>query len=115
MAGYGEIFAPIEARYAAEAIHSTFGHLDPKPNMVHKGTFTFTYTAFGQTYPIDYDFEGLDSSPLIYDTLEDYMNSCWKSKRIEEGFVYRVEGHLRRFKNGNARISGKLIKVNVNG
>jgi hypothetical protein len=103
----------IDAYNSAVAIHETFGHLDPKRNMIHKGWFMFTYTAWGQTEPIDYDFKGLDSSPLIYSTLEEYMDSCWKNKRIEEGKVYRVEGQLRRFKNGNARISGKLVEVKL--
>jgi hypothetical protein len=83
-----DAFAPAIARYKAQVIESTWGHLAPKKNKSYSGWIVFSIAADGLYCLIDYDFKKLDGSPWFYDALQDFIGDNAK----ERGKVYRFDG-----------------------
>lgn len=111
-------FASHEARYAAQVIFDTFGHLEPKPN-VYRGWIVFIHGTHGDVCAVDWDFGDVQACPGIYEDMNDWMfkqveKPPWSGKRpgrAAEVGVYKFVGTYTRFKNGNGRFGGKITKV----
>jgi hypothetical protein len=119
-----DAFAPVERKYANQVLAETWGHLAPKAKTTYPGYIVLTHACCGDIVLIDYDFVGLDSSPWLYDDLNDFaahlsMESYDRDvheripRTIERGQVFRFDGTYRKFKNGDYRLCGKLRKVDT--
>lgn len=118
MANYmAEVFAPIEARYHAQVIQATWGHLAPVKNRIYRGHVVFAVGCFGDDglnpTAIESEFtnskgEELESSPWFYDALTDLLGSFVgieyplpgfpsDDKPAKAGGVYRWEGTFRNY------------------
>jgi hypothetical protein len=103
-----EVFAPIEARYRAEVMADTWGHLAPKRNKTYKGHIVFAVGCFGDDplnpTVLSCDFKGLDDSPWFFDAMADFIGE--DENRGSEGNVYRFDGVFR-----NYEFSGTIRQV----
>lgn len=99
---FAEAFAPAEARYRAEVMKDTWGHLAPKLNAVYRGHITFAFGCFGSDYlnatVLDCQLESktageLTSSPWFYDTMIDFLDTF----NGEEGAIFRFEGYFKNY------------------
>ena len=101
---FADAFDPAEARYKAQVMNDTWGHLAPKKNRTYQGYVVFAIGCFdsGELNPtaLECEFNGLDSSPWFYDALVELMQSI----ETEVGGVYRWEGTFRNYEfNGQVR------------
>lgn len=104
-----EVFGEYEATYRAHVMHATWGHLEQRRGEIQTGYFVFTIAAYGGDYAIlASDWGDLDDSPGLYDAMMDYVE-----KHGKRGVVTRLEGHVRRFKNGSYQIGGRRYVVNL--
>lgn len=104
-----DAFIEPEAAYKAAVMFQTWGHLEAKRGAVHKGYFVFSIAAYGGFHVIlDADWKDLDDSPELHAAMLDYVFMHGK-----RGKVFRLEGHVRRFKNGNYQIGGlrRVVKL----
>jgi hypothetical protein len=102
-------FVGADVRYRAHIMHATWGHLEAKRGEVQPGWFVFSIAAYEGTHVIlDSDWGELPDSPGLYTAMQDYI-----SQHGERGVVTRLEGHVRRFKNGSYQIGGKRRVVRV--
>lgn len=99
-----DAFAPAEARYRAEVMADTWGHLAPKKNRTYRGHVVFVIGLFGSDNlnptVLECEFktnkgEELDSSPWFYDALQDFLQSLEKSEEV--GGIFRFEGTFRNY------------------
>lgn len=96
-------FAEPEAKYRAQVMHATWGHLEAKRGTRQPGWFAFSIAAYGGDYVIlDSDWGSLADSPGLYMAMMDYIERYGK-----RGVVMRLEGAVVRYKNGKYRIVGK--------
>jgi hypothetical protein len=103
------IFGEYEARYRARVMHATWGHLEQKRGEIQTGYFVFTIAAYGGSHEIlASDWGDLDDSPGLYTVMMDYI-----AKHGERGVVTRLEGHVRRFKNGSYQIGGRRYVIDL--
>jgi hypothetical protein len=102
-----DAFAPAEARYRAQVVANTFGHLAPQPGKSYPGSIVFAQSEFGQLVPIRTDFEDLPDSPWFHNHLTDFVGD----KATEPGQVYRFDGHYRMYKNGKGKFTGTVKQV----
>ena len=65
-------FAEHEAHEKAAVMSNTWGHLFPKKGK-HRGYIIFVQTAYGQTEIVDAEFEDTESSPWLYETIQDLI------------------------------------------
>ena len=110
-----DVFAPAEAKYAADVRRATWGHLAPKRGKTHRGYVVFAVGCFGNDdlnpTPLECEFKGLDSSPWFYDALTEFLGEfvgTGDGRPCEAGGVYRWEGTFR-----NYEFVGKLEKLIV--
>jgi hypothetical protein len=102
-------FVGSDARYKAQVIAATWGHLEMKTNTLQKGWFVFSITAYsGHHVILGSDWGDVPDSPGLYEAMEDYI-----FRHGKRGVVMRLEGHIRRYKNGAYRIGGKrkIMKI----
>lgn len=91
-----DAFAPVEARYHAQVLESTWGHLAPRKNKKYRGHVVFALGCFGSDYlnPTVLVCEiGLDGSPWFFEALMDFLRSL----EGDEGGVYRWDGIFRNY------------------
>lgn len=89
----------------------TWGHLEAKRGTVHKGCFVFSIADYGGFHVIlGSDWGDLDDSPGLHRAMMDYVG-----KHGARGKVHRLEGHVRRFKNGSYQIGGRRRIVKIMG
>jgi hypothetical protein len=92
-----DAFAPAEARYRAQVMAETWGHLAPKRNKIYRGHVTFAIGCFGSDHLnptcLSCEFEDLESSPWFFDALNDFLQSL----ETEAGCVYRFDGTFRNY------------------
>lgn len=104
-----EAFMEHEARYAAQVMHDTWGHLEPEPRKEYEGSMVFTLGSYGDYTPISADFKDLPDSPGFFADMMNFVTD----KATEHGAIYKFTGKYMRFKNGGFRFSGKTVKVTV--
>jgi hypothetical protein len=102
-----DVFAPIEAKYKADIMKNTWGHLAPKKNKVYKGKIVYAVGCFGNDSlnptVLVCNFKELDSSPWFFNALTDFIHSL---KLKEEGCVYEFEGYFK-----NYVFVGRVLKI----
>ena len=80
------VFAASEARNKQIVDSSTWGHLFPKKGK-HRGYVVFAQTAYGQTEIVDAEFEDTDSSPWLYNAVQDMI---YRQEDLDAGvYVWR--------------------------
>lgn len=102
-----DVFAPVEARYRAQVLKATWGHLAPRRHKAYSGHVVFAVGCFGSDplNPVALECEiGLDSSPWFFDAMEDFMQSL----KCEEGGVYRWDGVFK-----NYEFKGTVRRLNL--
>lgn len=98
-----EALAGADARYRAQVMHATWGHLEQKRGELQKGWFVFSIAAYsGHHVLLGSDWGKLSDSPGLWEAMMNYMDH-----HAKRGVVMRLEGHVRRFKNGNYQIGGR--------
>lgn len=97
-----EVFAPIMAKYRADVIAATWGHLAPCKRKTYQGYVLFAIPVYDSGTPciIDADFEDLNDSPWLYDAMWDFA-----SQTTQAG-VYRFDGTFR-----NYNFDGTITKI----
>src|SRR5271170_7763857 len=101
------IFAEADAIHRARVIEATFGHLNPKCGVRTKGFIIFARSCYRGSVVVQSEFEGVQSSPVMYD-----LDHSVLGRDLDDGHVYRYDGELIRYKNGNARLTaGKITKI----
>lgn len=104
-----DAFAPVEARYRAQVLEDTWGHLAPRKNKAYRGHVIFALGCFGSDAlnPTVLVCEiGLDGSPWFFDALIDFCHSLGG----EEGGVYRWDGAFR-----NYEFTGMVRRLPLDG
>lgn len=110
-----EAFAPALAKYKAEVIFATFGHLEPKPRRKYRGYIVFTWAGYGGNIDIiTASFKGLNDSPGLCMDMQDFVSRYFERRDwTGRGTVRRFDGVYMRFKNGKCRFSGKVRRVKI--
>lgn len=104
-----DAFAGSDARFRAQVMHQTWGHLEQRRGELQAGWFVYSIAAYsGHHVILDSDWGDLPDSPGLYDAMMDYM-----FRHGERGVVTRLEGHVRRFKNGKYQIGGRRYRVRL--
>jgi hypothetical protein len=92
-----EVFAPVEARYHAQILKETWGHLAAVKNRKYRGHIIWGLGCFGSENlnptVLQCELEGLDSSPWFFDALIDFL----QDHSSEEGAVFRFDGFFRNY------------------
>lgn len=111
-----DVFAPIEAKYHAQVIADTWGHLAPRKNKTYRGFVVFAVGCFGndELNPtvLSCEFKDLDDSPWFYDALAEFIGSPnWnvETKAFPSGGVYRFDGSFRNYKFKGTFTRMKLV------
>lgn len=107
--GYTKAFQPYYASVRDEIERQTFGHLAPCKNVSYKGWVLFAKSAFdsGNCTVIDFNFGELESSPWLFEFIEEYaLNMAMDDEKYEEGAVYKITGTFR-----NYRLFGQPKKI----
>lgn len=103
-----DAFAPSIAKYKAEQLKATWGHLAPKKNKAYRGFIVFAIGCFGDDAlnptALECEFNGLDSSPWFFDAMTDLLGSL----ETEAGCIYRWEGTFR-----NYEFDGETRKMHI--
>ena len=69
-----DIMAPVLARQRNEVLKDAWGHLAPEKDIRYKGKIYIFVSPFNKGGGFDFEFEGLDSSPWLYDAIQEYLN-----------------------------------------
>lgn len=97
----------------SQVINDTFGHLAPKAKQVYEGYILFTLTSFGDTCIIDFEFDGLNSSPWFNTDILDYIFKYTEKLPKTKYFgVYRFNGTYKKFKTGSYKFTGEIVEIN---
>lgn len=97
-----EVFAPVEARYHAQVLKETWGHLAPIKNRKYKGHIIWALGCFGSEHlnptVLQYDLKGVDgndleSSPWFFDAMIDFLQEQSRA----EGTLWRFDGFFRNY------------------
>lgn len=106
---FADAFASAEAKYRAQVMFQTWGHLEQRHGTKQPGWFVFSIAAYsGHHVLLDSDWGKLPDSPGLYNAMMDYA-----ARHGERGVVMRLEGHVSRLKNGRYRIGGRRYVVNL--
>lgn len=89
-------FAEHEGAYKARVMFNTWGHTNPKLNTEYNGFVIFAIGVFGDLVIIDYNFDGVDSGPVIYNDLQSHFFEVDRDVG-----VYRFEGLYKIYKKEN--------------
>ena len=95
-------FAPIMAEYKEATMQDTWGHFAPRKGKSYPGFVVFAIAVDGTYCLINYDFDGLDGSPWLYEALMSFIGDNAK----EQGVVYQFEGKFR-----NYAFSGRITQI----
>lgn len=94
--------AQAEAKYRAQVMFQTWGHLEQRRGTQQPGWFVFSISDYGGMHVIlGSDWGDLDDSPGLYNAMMDYV-----AKHGVRGQITRLTGHVTRLKNGRYRIGG---------
>jgi len=104
-----DAMGPATARYSAEVMAETWGHLAPEPRRRYPGTIVFTHGAYGDLTPIVVEFGQLPDSPWFFDGVLEFIGS----RKTAPGKVYRFSGTYMMCKNGSHRFSGRTRPVRI--
>jgi hypothetical protein len=106
-----EIVAETENLYRSAVLTDTWGHLAPKLQTKYKGSILFGVSAFGGNNAelIDFDFDGLDSSPWLFEDVETFLHKLDTSEM--GGKIFKFEGTYKRFKNDNHHFWGRVREI----
>lgn len=91
-----EAFAPVEARYRAQVMGETWGHLAPQARTKYKGSVLFAHSVYGGdgTTVIRTDFQELPDSPWFYEGLHELAGEHRSEHGDDvEGGVYLWTGY----------------------
>lgn len=100
--GMAEACAIGEEWNRIQVLGETFGHLYPKLGSEHPGVIEFAVGGFNAGEACSYDFEGLASSPVLFEDVGAFLfkqlfnGGPWA--RLQPGF-YIWEGVYKKFKN----------------
>lgn len=99
-----EAFAPVEQHNRNVVAQQTWGHLAPQKNIAYKGKIWFAVSAFqsGSLLLINYEFENLESSPWLYEAVQEHMYEF----KVSESKVYCIETELKNYK-----FKSKLVEL----
>jgi len=104
-----DAFAPAEARYKAQVMFDTFGHLYPQPGNKYQGRIVFVISAYGGNCCILHsEWQGLEDSPLLFETMSDVFDNSRVRGRHD---IFEWTGELICYKNGNTRLTKGKLKV----
>jgi hypothetical protein len=104
-----DAFAPAEARYKAEVMANTWGHLYPEPRKKYPGYVIFAHGAFGDMVVIQNEFDDLPDSPWFFEDLRALVMKY----ETEAGKIYKFDGYYMKYKNGNHAFCGRTMEVNL--
>lgn len=114
-------FAPAEAKYKAQIMWHTWGHLHPSAK-AHPGWMIFIHGTHGDTSIVDWKFKGVEGNPWTFDHMNEYIEWAtsggrWKGDTRRRPAmrvgVYRFTGDYVRLKNGNGRFRGVLERIHI--
>ena len=97
-----EVFAPVEARYHAQILKETWGHLAAVKNRKYTGHITWALGCYGDENLnptiLEAELKGsdgklLDGGPWLFDAMIDFLHS----HSTEEGAVFRFDGFFRNY------------------
>lgn len=97
-----DVAASIDAHNRQLALKDAYGHLAPEKNKPYKGIIHIFESAFGKQCGLDYSFNGLDSSPWLYEFIQREV-SDW---RLPYYGLYKWETSFRNYK-----LTGKPVLV----
>lgn len=114
-----DAFAPTEARYAAQVMAATWGHLYPELGHRYKGRIRFVIAAYGGNHCIlAADWGTLQDSPVLYDAMMTVFEKPVLKSRSKYAImgevrrdVFEWEGELIVCKNGTFRLSKGKIRT----
>lgn len=95
------------ARWEADVMQDTWGHLAPEPGRVYAGTFVVAHGCYDDLAVISAEFADLPDSPWFHEHLHDWISD----QATEPGKVYRFTGTYSRDRGD--RFIGKLTAVAV--
>lgn len=87
----------VDTSYQKETAYAeTWGHLAPKKNTTYKGWIIFSKSMFysGNNPIVDFEFEGLESSPWLFQKLEEYIFNL----DLPKGVVYKMNITFRNYR-----------------
>lgn len=95
-----EAFRPYAEVQKQNVLADTWGRLAPEKNKSYKGEILFCkseYSDVGYAL-IASNFEGLNSSPWLYDFLNDFIYESTKADHWPDGKVYKIKGTFRNYR-----------------
>jgi hypothetical protein len=98
-------FAEHEARYRAQIMADTWGHLDAQPGTTHSGYVVYAYTAWGQAEVIEAEFDGVAGGPAFYEHVNEFAYEQTEATKVPG--VWRWNGTYRVGRRGTAYFKGK--------
>lgn len=104
-----DAFAPAEARYKAQVMYATWGHLYPQLGHRYHGKIIFGIAAYGgDCFILSADWGDLPDSPILFET----MQSVFDKISIGERGLWEWEGELICYKNQKTRLTkGKVRRI----
>lgn len=99
-------FATHEIIYQRQVLFDTYGHLYPKLGSKQNGWIEWSVSAFGDTNIINFSFKGLESSPVLFEDVYEFIEA---QDHLEPG-CYRWEGWYKKYKNENSRFQVAPIR-----
>lgn len=104
-----DAFAPAEAKYKAQVMGATWGHLAPKGGKVYRGSILFAHGEYGDLVPLRATFEGLPDSPWFFQDMTDWI--C--RQETEGGRIYSFHGTYAKAKNGDFNFDGEVRCLDI--
>jgi hypothetical protein len=108
-----DAFAEHDARYKAQVMYDTWGHLDPRPGVTYPGEILFCYGCYRDITIIRADFDDLDGGPLFYALLHEFVGRKYKGE-AENIYLWRGYFRLNKTTEGG-RFVGKVRKIKIPG
>jgi hypothetical protein len=103
-----DAFAPVEAKYRAQVIAATWGHLAPEPQRLYRARVIFTCAAYSGTYSIINAKLDVPDSPWLFDHLIELA-----MRKARDGRVSVFEGTYRITKTGRGIWKGTTRVVRI--
>lgn len=100
-----------EAPYRARVMEATWGHLNPRAGTRYQGHILFAVGCYSDGNAIiESSFGKLSASPVMYEL----DHSVFDRPEVDDAGVYRYDGAVICYKNGNARLlKGKITKIRL--
>ncbi|HIQ35151.1 MAG TPA: hypothetical protein EYH52_11020 [Acinetobacter venetianus] len=111
------LFAAHEAQHKASVMYDTWGHLDPKPNVIYKVTFFVAHDG-REALHFKVNMPDLDGGPGFYSDICTYAFNRFVRSDLPEG-VYKFEGRYQLYKRPKPNcemygfFKGKVTKVKL--